>query len=132
MDCRQSTSGWLHEGMKKKKEKKVSWGDWLTFSIPVKPQLDWLKWGGACSRVFLLLWLCYMRFVNKGVLFFYCFHHLEFFALLTDPPSKTIDETSVDLFRELLNLNLVNYFLFCKVSTVLLFYAFKLHANAGV
>ena len=73
-----------------------------------------------------------MRFVNKGVLFFYCFHHLEFFALLTDPPSKTIDETSVDLFRELLNLNLVNYFLFCKVSTVLLFYAFKLHANAGV
>ncbi|CAH3015582.1 unnamed protein product [Porites evermanni] len=32
------------------------------------------------------------------------------------PPSKTIDETSVDLFRELLNLNLVNYFLFCKFA----------------
>ena len=62
----------------------------------------------------------YMKFINKDVLFL-CFHHLEFFALLTDPPSKTIDETSVDLFRELLNLNLVNYFLFCKVSTVLLF-----------
>ena len=60
------------------------------------------------------------KFVNKDVLLL-CFHHLEFFALLTDPPSKSIDETSVDLFRDLLNLNLVNYFLFCKVSTVFLF-----------
>jgi len=66
-----------------------------------------------------------MKFVNKGVLFFNdVFITLNFLLLLTDPPSKTIDETSVDLFRELLNLNLVNYFLFCKVSTVLLFYAF--------
>ena len=39
------------------------------------------------------------------------------FLVLTDPPGgKTIDHTSVDEFRDLLNLNLVNYFIFCKVS----------------
>ena len=36
--------------------------------------------------------------------------------VLTDPPTKTIDDTSVDDFKDLLNLNLVNYFIFCKVS----------------
>ena len=39
------------------------------------------------------------------------------FLGLTDPPGgKTVDQTSVDEFRDLLNLNLVNYFIFCKVS----------------
>ncbi|CAH3015585.1 unnamed protein product [Porites evermanni] len=32
------------------------------------------------------------------------------------PPSKTIDQTSAHEFRDLLNLNLVNYFLFCKFA----------------
>ena len=40
-----------------------------------------------------------------------------FFVFLTDPPEKTIDQTSIDEFRSLLDLNLVNYFIFCKVST---------------
>lgn len=32
------------------------------------------------------------------------------------PPTKTIDDTSVDDFKDLLNLNLVNYFIFCKFA----------------
>ena len=36
--------------------------------------------------------------------------------VLADPPEKTVDNTSVDEFRNLLDLNLVNYFIFCKVS----------------
>lgn len=35
--------------------------------------------------------------------------------VLADPPEKTVDNTSVDEFRSLLDLNLVNYFIFCKV-----------------
>lgn len=43
---------------------------------------------------------------------------MYYFLVLTDPPGgKTVDHTSVDEFRDLLNLNLVNYFIFCKVST---------------
>ena len=35
-----------------------------------------------------------------------------------DPPSgKTVDHTSIEEFRSLLDLNLVNYFIFCKVSS---------------
>ena len=41
-------------------------------------------------------------------------------CLLTDPPERTIDDTSVQDFKDLLNLNLVNYFIFCKVSGVLI------------
>lgn len=37
--------------------------------------------------------------------------------MLADPPMKTVDQTSIDEFKDLLNLNLVNYFIFCKVST---------------
>lgn len=32
------------------------------------------------------------------------------------PPMKTVDQTSIDEFKDLLNLNLVNYFIFCKYS----------------
>lgn len=39
-------------------------------------------------------------------------------CLLTDPPERTIDDTSVQDFKDLLNLNLVNYFIFCKVSCI--------------
>ena len=42
-----------------------------------------------------------------------------FLTFITDPPSKTIDQTSAHEFRDLLNLNLVNYFLFCKVSLLI-------------
>lgn len=38
----------------------------------------------------------------------------DLFAL-ADPPEKTVDNTSVDEFRSLLDLNLVSYFIFCKV-----------------
>lgn len=40
-----------------------------------------------------------------------------FVFVLADPPMKTVDQTSIDEFKDLLNLNLVNYFIFCKVST---------------
>ena len=42
-----------------------------------------------------------------------------FLTFITDPPSKTIDQTSAHEFRDLLNLNLLNYFLFCKVSLLI-------------
>ncbi|XP_015763800.1 PREDICTED: 17-beta-hydroxysteroid dehydrogenase 14-like [Acropora digitifera] len=32
------------------------------------------------------------------------------------PPERTIDDTSVQDFKDLLNLNLVNYFIFCKFA----------------
>ncbi|KAJ7349530.1 hypothetical protein OS493_038758, partial [Desmophyllum pertusum] len=32
------------------------------------------------------------------------------------PPEKTVDQTSVDEFKKLLDLNLVNYFIFCKFA----------------
>ena len=35
--------------------------------------------------------------------------------LLADPPEQTVDNTTVDEFRSLLDLNLVSYFIFCKV-----------------
>ena len=41
----------------------------------------------------------------------------DLFAL-ADPPEKTVDNTSVDDFRSLLDLNLVNYFIFCKVRAL--------------
>lgn len=42
---------------------------------------------------------------------------LDNLNFLIDPPEgKTVDHTTVDEFKNLLNLNLVNYFIFCKVS----------------
>lgn len=35
----------------------------------------------------------------------------------SDPPHKSIDETTAAEFRELLNLNLISYFLTSKVSS---------------
>lgn len=50
---------------------------------------------------------------------FLCLKSQNLVLILADPPDgKTVDCTSVDEFRKLLDLNLVNYFIFCKVSKV--------------
>ena len=39
-----------------------------------------------------------------------------YLSIFLDPPEKSIDETSIQDFKNLLDLNLVNYFTLCKVS----------------
>ena len=57
-----------------------------------------------------------------------------FLTFITDPPSKTIDQTSAHEFSDLLNLNLVNYFLFCKVSLLITrkYYSLFLDYNSAL
>ena len=49
----------------------------------------------------------YTQILFNEIIISYCF---------VDPPSKTIDDTTTEAFRSLLEFNLVSYFLMCKVS----------------
>ena len=39
----------------------------------------------------------------------------EIYIIVTDPPYQTIDDTSADDFRKLVDLNLIGYYLVAKV-----------------